>query len=177
MRRPALLPVLATTVALTLTVAGCTSGSATKRTVTVVNTITSSAAPASKPLSSVIVVSPTAPPSSAAVPKTTTSAPKPTPTTTKPTAAPIVKVDPTKADCAVILDNTDIKKAIGATVGTSANRIRLGPADRGVTGAIRCLYGSKDGGKTAPARIRLTQYSSAAAAKKQVAVDVQAAED
>jgi len=39
------------------------------------------------------------------------------------------------------------------------------------------LYGSKDGGKTAPVRIRLTQYGSAVAAQTQVAVDVQAALD
>ena len=46
-----------------------------------------------------------------------------------------------------------------------------------MTGAIRCLYGSKDAGKTAPVRVRLTQYSIAAAAQKQLGVDVQTAED
>ena len=46
-----------------------------------------------------------------------------------------------------------------------------------MTGAIRCLYGSTDKGKTAPVRVRLTQYSSAAAAKKQIGVDVAAAQD
>jgi len=86
-------------------------------------------------------------------------------------------VDPLKADCVVLLDPSDIKKAIGATVGTAANRIRLGAANRGVTGAVRCLYGSKDRGKTAPVRIRLTQYNSAAAAKAQFNVDVQTAQD
>lgn len=171
MRRPALLPVLATTVVLALTVAGCTSGSTTKRTVTVVNTITSSAAPASKPLSSVVVVSPAATPT----PTTTKTAPKPTPTA--PPAAAIVKVDPLKADCVVLLDPTDVKKAIGATIGTGANRIRLNATGRGATGAIRCLYGSKDKGKTAPVRIRLTQYSSAAAAQAQFKIDVQTATD
>ncbi len=168
MRRTALLPLLA----VALTVAACSSGSTTKRTVTVVNTVTSSAATTSKPLSSVVVVSPTTTPKP--TPTTTT---KPTPTTTKPTAAPVVKVDPLKADCAIILDDTDVKKALGATIGTTTNRVRLGAADHGVTGAIRCLYGSKDAGKTAPVRVRLTQYSSPAAAQKQLGVDVQTAED
>jgi hypothetical protein len=139
--------------------------------VTVVNTITSSAAPASKPQSSVVVVSPTA----TSAPATTKTTPKPTPTT--PPVAAIVKVDPLKADCAVLLDPADVKKGIGATIGTGANRIRLGGTGRGATGAIRCLYGSKDGGKTAPVRVRLTQYSSAAAAKSQFNTDVQTAED
>ena len=75
------------------------------------------------------------------------------------------------------MDASDIKKAINATVGTKTNRIRLGAGDKGATGAIRCLYGSTDGGKSAPVRLRLTQYSTAAAAKKQVDVDVQAAQD
>lgn len=82
-----------------------------------------------------------------------------------------------KADCASTLDASDVKKAINATVGTKTNRIRLGAGDKGATGAIRCLYGSTDNGKSAPVRLRLTQYGSAAAAKKQVDVDVQAAQD
>lgn len=169
MLRQALLPVLV----IALIVTGCSSGSSTKRTVTVVNTITSGAPASGAPkTSSVVVVSPSVP--ATAAPKTT---PKPTPTTTSVAAAPIVKVDPTKADCATILDATDIKKAIGVTVANNTNRIRLGAAAHGVTGAIRCLYGSKDAGKSAPVRIRLTQYSSAAAAKTQVLVDVQAAQD
>lgn len=171
MRRTAFLPVLA----IVLIVAGCSSGSTTQRTVTVVDTVTG-AAPASgatKPTGSVVVVNPSATAPTTA-PKTT---PKPTTTATRATAAPVVKVDPIKADCAAILDANDIKKAIGVTVANTSNRIRLGASVRGVTGAIRCLYGSKDAGKSAPVRIRLTQYSSAAAAKTQVAVDVQAAQD
>ncbi len=169
MRRTALASLLLLAVGL----AGCSSASTTKRTVTVVNTVTS-AAPVTTTPSSVVVVAPT---TKTTVKPTPTTTPKPTPTTTSPSAAPIVKVDPLKADCASILDAADIKKAIGATVGSTTNRIRLGPTEKGATGAIRCLYGSKDAGKSAPVRIRLTQYSSAAAAKKQVEVDVQAAQD
>lgn len=181
MRRLALVSALA----LALTVAGCTSGSTTKRTVTVVNTVTSAPTTASapKPSSGVVVVNPSGPATTAApVSKTAASAPPKTPKTTappttKPTVAPIVKVDPLKADCASLLAASDVKSAIGATIGANNNRVRLGAADRGATGAIRCLYGSKDAGKTAPVRLRFTQYSSAAAAKKQVGVDVQTAQD
>ena len=159
-------------VAITLT--ACSSGTATQRTVTVVNTITSNSAPGSRS-GSVIVVSPSIPkPTAKSTPKPT---PKPTPTTTSASAAPIVKVDPLKADCASTLDASDIKNAINVTVGSTTNRIRLSATDKGATGAIRCLYGSKDAGKTAPVRIRLTQYSTAVAAKKQFEVDVQAAQD
>ena len=159
-----------------LTIGGCNSGSTTQRTVTVLNTVPSSSAPTSAPRStgSVVVVSPSA---SATPPKTTpkTTAPT-TPATTAVSAAPFVKLDPLKADCASTLDAADIKKAIGVTVGANTNRIRLGPAGKS-SGAIRCLYGSTDAGKSAPVRVRLTQYGTAAAAKKQVEVDVQAAQD
>ncbi len=169
MRPAAFLPLFVTA----LILAGCTAGSTTKRTVTVVNTVTGSSASASGPKTtgSVIVVSSSAPASS---PKTT---PKPTPTTASSSAAPIVKVDPLKADCTTILAAADIKTAIGVTVTGKTNRIRLGAATRGVSGAIRCLYGSPDNGKTAPVRVRLTQYSSAAAAKAQIGVDTQTAQD
>lgn len=172
MRRTAIASLLLVAV----TAVGCTSGTATQRTVTVVNTITSSTASASGPKSSgsVIVVSP----STTSTPKSTpkpTPTPTPTPTSAKP--APIVKIDPLKADCSSTLDASDIKKAISATVGDKTNRIRLGASDKGATGATRCLYGSTDGGKSAPVRIRLTQYNAAAAAKKQVDVDVQASQD
>ncbi len=153
-----------------LTVAGCTSSSATKRTVTVVNTVSAGAASPSTARSVIV-----AGPSTSRPPTTKVSTPKPTPT--RPSVAPIVKVNPMNADCAVVLDAADIKKAIGATVGTTHNRIRLGPAAHGVVGAIRCLFGSKDNGRSAPVRIRLTQYNSAAAAKAQVEVDVRAAQD
>lgn len=168
------------TLALALTVAGCSSGSTTKRTVTVVNTVTGGSTPSAVVApSSVIVVNPSgsaSPASSAPVssPPATTKATK---TTAASSAAPIVKIDPLKADCADLLAADDVKTALGATIGSTNNRVRLGTADHGVTGAIRCLYGSKDKGKTAPVRIRLTQYSTAAAAKTQINVDVAAAQD
>ncbi len=169
MRRTVLLPLFV----VALTVAGCNSGSTTKRTVTVVNTVTSSAAAASRPLNTVVVVSPPTTPK----PATSSSSPTPTPPPTTPTVAPIVKIDPLKADCAVILDASDVKSALGVAIGSNTNSVRLGPGSHGLTGAIRCLYGSKDGGKTAPVRIRLSQYNTAAAARRQMSVDVQSAQD
>lgn len=177
MRRIATVSALALTFA--LAVAGCTSGSTTKRTVTVVNTVTNSSTAVSGPKTSSgpIVVNPVGSGTTApSAPKTTTPTTT-APSTTKVTAAPIVKVDPLKADCGSLLAASDVKAALGATIGNNNNRVRLGAADRGVTGAIRCLYGSKDSGKTSPVRIRLTQYGSAAEAKKQVGVDTQVAQD
>jgi len=72
------------------------------------------------------------------------------------------------ADCAALVNATDIKRVTGATVPTATSRIRdVANADRGVTGKIRCLVGVK--GKDYAAAIGLTKFSSAAAAKKQVA--------
>ena len=113
---------IVSTLALALTLAGCTSGSTTKRTVTVVNTITSgAAASAPKTTSGVVVSSPsgsakpsTTAPSSSAPPKTT----KTTPTKASTSAAPFVKIDPLKADCADLLTSDDVKTGIGATIGS-----------------------------------------------------------
>lgn len=178
MRRLLLVPVLA----VALAVSGCGTSSGPKKTVTVVNTITSSAATGSVSGSgsapSLTVVGSPNPSVSGSPTATASTRPSSSPaTTTSVSKVPIVKVDPLQASCPNLLSSPDIKKAIGATVGTKSNRIRLGAADRGVTGAIRCLYGSTDSGKTAPVRIRLTQYNTAAAAKKQVGVDVQASLD
>jgi len=173
--------VSALALALALAAAGCTSATTTKRTVTVVNTITNAAtaSAAAKAPQSVVVVGSSAAggsalPSAPAVPTATTTS-SPTPTTSA--AAAIIKVDPLTVDCSALISAADVKKSIGATIGGSNNRVRLGAADRGVTGAIRCLYGSTDAGKTAPVRIRLTQYSSAAAAQAQVGVDNRTAKD
>lgn len=189
--RRLLLPLLSAA----LLASACTSTSGTRPTVTVVNTVTpgaSSAAAAAGSLApssaGITVVGSTAPsgkqPSLAPSPipsPTASGSPRPSPSAnpstgvTKPAA--VAKVDPLGASCPSLLSSTDIKKAINATVGTSNNRVRLGAGAHGVKGAIRCLYGSPDAGKTAPVRIRLTQYNSVASAQKQIGVDTQVAQD
>jgi hypothetical protein len=176
MRRALLIPLLA----LPVLVAGCNSGATTKQTVTVVNTVTSSAAAAASPGGSVVVSAPsgTTPPKttatrSSAIPTVGKSTSKPASTTTAPSAAPIVKVDPLKSDCSSLLDSSDIKKAIGATVAQGSSRKKDVPnAGRGITGKIRCYYPKADAKGTAPMVIALTQYTSAAAAAKQIQVTV-----
>ncbi|MET3805145.1 hypothetical protein ABIB25_002145 [Nakamurella sp. UYEF19] len=177
MRRVVILPLLA----LALIVAGCSSGSTTKRTVTVVNTVTSGSGSQTTPKSgSVIVVSPSVSPSGTPTPTPTPTSPKttPKPTTSKPTVAPIVKVDPLAADCAAILDSADIKKGLSFTIAGGAIRKKdvANPA-RGITGKIRCYYPKADANGTAPVVVALTQYASVAAAGKQVEVTVQAETD
>lgn len=161
-----------------LLVAGCSSGSQAKKTVTVVNTVTGGSVAASAPNtpSSVVVVS-----SSRSVPVKTTAAtaatssskPKPTPKPTTSSAAAIVKVDPLKSDCSTLLDSADVKKAIGATVpdGSVRKKDVANPA-RGITGKIRCYYPKADAKGTAPIVVALTQYANAAAAAKQIATTV-----
>jgi len=158
-----------------LLVAGCSSGSQAKRTVTVVNTVTGGSVAVSTPNtpSSVVVVS-----SSKSVPMKTTAAipsskPKPTPKPTTSSAAVIVKVDPLKSDCSTLLDSADVKKAIGATVpdGSVRKKDVANPA-RGITGKIRCYYPKANAKGTAPIVVALTQYTNAAAAAKQIATTV-----
>ncbi len=152
--------------ALALVVSACTSSTAAKKTVTVVNTITSGPTSGT---SSVVVVSPSASAKpTKAPPKTTAS---PTPTSEKP--APFVKIDPLLAECPTILSASDVKRALGAAVpaGSARKKDVPNPA-RGVVGKIRCYYPSANATGTAPVVVAFTQYASAAAAKKQVAITV-----
>ena len=203
MRRLIAVPVLA---GLLLT-AACSSTSGTKRTVTVVNTVTGKSTGATGTAagtgSSIVIGSSGAKPSGTAAtsPATpgsaatgsvpvsgsgatsggasgsgTASTTKTTPATST-SAAPFKKVDPTTADCSALITAGSVKSALGITIPDSSTRVRIGAASNGATKAIRCLYGSKDGGKTAPVRVRLTQYNSTANAKKQLDIDIQTAKD
>ena len=177
MRRAILLPALA----LALAVTSCNSGSTTaQRTTTVVHTVTGGTAggSAAGPPSSVVVAAPSSTPSPVSTSRSTSAAPTPKKTTAppKPTATsapPIVKVDPLASDCSSLLDPSDVKKAIGATVGAGSSRKKdVANPLRGITGKIRCYYPKADAKGTAPVVIALTQYATAAAAAKQVKTTV-----
>ncbi len=103
----------------------------------------------------------------------TTASTTVTTSSTKSSTPAFKKVDPTAANCADLMDSGDVQNDLGFTIGNTNSRIRLGAGDNGATKAIRCLYGSKDGGKTAPVRIRLTEYDSAAHAEKQLKIDLE----
>ncbi len=164
--------------ALTLSACGSSSSGA-KRTVTVVNTITSAASASSAsgasliPSASVTVSVSGAGSASASASASPSPSPSPRPSPSpSPSVAPVVKVDPLKANCSSLLTSSDVKKAIGATIGTNVALVKYGTGDRGQTGALRCLFGAV-GNATAPVRVRLTQYASAAAAAKQLQIDLQ----
>jgi hypothetical protein len=76
--------------------------------------------------------------------------------------------------CTSLLDNTDIKKALGATIPSSSSRIVdvANPA-RKMTGRIKCYYGVKTGSDAHPVAVALAQYQSAGAADDQIALTVQ----
>lgn len=161
-----------------LLVAGCSSSSQAKRTVTVVNTVTGSSVAVSTPStpstpSSVVVVSSSKPAPAKTTAAASSSKPKPTPKPTTSAAAAIVKVDPLKSDCSTLLDSADVKKAIGATVPDGSVRKKdVANPPRGITGKIRCYYPKADAKGTAPVVVALTQYTNAAAAAKQIATTV-----
>ena len=171
----------------------CSNSTQTRRTTTVIATVTGSQA-AGSPSGSVppttgsgiTVVEPsgsaTAPSGSATAPSgsatattkpPTSTAPKTTssaPTSTSEAAAPInTKVNMLDADCSALLNATDIKKVTGKTVPTGSSRIRdVANPDRKITGKIRCLYGVK--GTDSKVVVGLTKFATPAAAKAQVAV-------
>jgi len=177
-----------------LALTACSNTAQTRRTTTVVATVTGSqpagsdsgsAAPTAPTTGSGITVvepsgsatvpsgsataptgSPTATAPTSTVPTTTSTAP----TTTSESAAPInTKVNMLDADCSALLNATDIKKVTGKTVPTATSRIRdVANPDRKITGKIRCLYGVK--GTDSKVVVGLTKFATPAAAKAQVAV-------
>jgi hypothetical protein len=173
-----------------LALTACSNTAQTRRTTTVVQTVTGSqaAGTASGSLAptsgtGITVVAPsgsaTAPTGSGTAPtgsgSATAATSKAKPTTTAPvstsqSAAPInTKVNMLDADCSALLNATDINKVTGKTVPTATSRIRdVANPDRKITGKVRCLYGVK--GKDSKVVVGLTKFASPAGAKAQVAV-------
>jgi hypothetical protein len=84
------------------------------------------------------------------------------------------KVNPLHAACTSLLDNNDIKKALGATVPSSSSRIvDVANPERKMTGRIKCYYGVKTGSDAHPVAVALAQYQSAGAADAQIGLTVQ----
>lgn len=203
--RPALATLALATSAVLLV--GCSSNSANRRTVTEIVTAPSSAAAtsgASPTGSSVVVTVPSetaassgpassggsatsAPSSGASVTSGSSGAPSSAPssasssapaTTTGATATggPIQKVDPLTIDCTRILIPGDVQRILGKQISAATTRTRFGAqANISATGAVRCAYGVVAGKQKAS--IRVTQYSSTAAAEKQVGVTVASEKD
>lgn len=168
MRRPL---VLAAAIAGLMLVTACGSDtSGARRTVTAVVTVSSGAeasgseAAASAPESG-----------DSAAPESSAASPSPSPTSSSVSAAPIVSVDPLKADCAAVISAADVKKTL--TVDIPNDRIKVNVAevntDIGQTGRIRCFYGLAADKKSGAVTMALTQYTDAAAAQAQVEVTVQ----
>lgn len=198
-------PVLATLALATSAVllVGCSSNSANRRTVTEIVTAPSSAAAtsgASPTGSSVVVTVPSetaassgpassggsatsAPSSGASVtsgssgaPSSASSSAPATTTGATATGGPIQKVDPLTIDCTRILIPGDVQRILGKQISAATTRTRFGAqANISATGAVRCAYGVVAGKQKAS--IRVTQYSSTAAAEKQVGVTVASEKD
>lgn len=79
------------------------------------------------------------------------------------------KVNPLSVDCTSLLSVADVKSVTGTTIPVAASRVSdVANPKVGSTGSIRCLYGVTAGKQKLS--VRLTQYSSAAAAAAQIAV-------
>ncbi len=164
--------VLAAAVSGVLLVSACGSDTGTRRTVTAVVTVSSGAeAPSGSAEASAgpeASGSGEASGSAAASPSAT-----PSPTVT---AAPVVTgIDPLKVDCGAIISAADVKKALNIDIPNDRLKVAVAEVntDAGQTGSVRCLYGLSADKKTGQITLRLTSYTDAAAAQKQVGVTVQ----
>lgn len=180
MRRLVLLPVL---VAATVGLSACSSSTGAGRTVTVKRTVTSQQQSAPSQPSNMVTV-----PASGG---TTTSGPSGSqgsggPSTAPSTGAsspsgstgPTVKVDPLKADCSILLSQSDVKKALDIDIASGSYRIKdVADEKRGVTGKVRCRYGSTDNGKTGKVGVLLTQFKDTTSADTQISLSRQTEQD
>lgn len=184
MRRLVLLPVL---VAATVGLAACNSSTGAGQTVTVKRTVTGGAS-VSQTQSSVRVTVPSGsvvPSGSSASGQSGSAGPSASgasgaadSTAATTTTGPAVKVDPLKADCSVLLSPTDVKKALKIDIPSGSYRIKdVADPARGVTGKVRCRYGSTDNGKTGKVGVLLTQFKDVTSADKQVAFSKQTEQD
>ncbi|MBM9466797.1 hypothetical protein [Nakamurella leprariae] len=168
--------IAATTAVVALLLSACGSGTGERRTVTVNETVT---AASTADTAAAGATDGTAPDSTGA-PATDSSAPATTPatpSTTSSSAAPTVQVDPLTNDCAALMNAADVKRTLNADIADTRARIQdVANPDRGVTGRIKCLYGTADN-KSGDVTILLTQYTDAAAATAQVAATVTAERD
>jgi hypothetical protein len=164
--------VLAAAVSGVLLVSACGSDTGTRRTVTAVVTVSSGAEVPSG--SAGESAGPEASGSGEASPAESPQASaSPSPTVT---AAPVVTgVDPLKVDCGAIISAADVKKALNIDIPNDRLKVAVAEVntDAGQTGSVRCLYGLSDDKKSGQITLRLTSYTDAAAAQKQVGVTVQ----
>ncbi len=192
---------LVSLIALSLLLAACGSTSGTRPTVTQVVTVTGTS-PASTTGASITVVGPgasdstgssstgqattgtaasgtgssatdTAAPSTGSATATGSGSSATGSTSGVASSVPIQTVSPLKVDCAALLDDRDVKKALGATISSASSRIvDVANPEREMTGRVKCYYGVQSDSQAHPVSIAIAQYSSPAAALAQVAVTI-----
>lgn len=86
---------------------------------------------------------------------------------TSETMAPVVTVDPLKADCTKVLNPTELGKVFGQLPAGTGRLLEAANPDRGITGRLKCQYGVADSG-TIAVQVVLAQFSSQQAALAQM---------
>ncbi len=81
------------------------------------------------------------------------------------TAAPVVTVDPLKADCTKIMNPTELGKAFGQLPSGTNRILEAANPEREITGRLKCQYGVE--GSAIAVQVILAQFSSAEAATTQ----------
>lgn len=82
--------------------------------------------------------------------------------------APVVTVDPLKADCTKVLNPTELGKAFGQLPAGTGRLLEAANPDRQITGRLKCQYGVSEDGSAIAVQVILAQFSSQQAAETQM---------
>jgi hypothetical protein len=104
---------------------------------------------------------------------TSGSASETAPTSASTSMAPIVKVDPLKANCAKVLNNTELGAVFGQLPAGTARVVEGANPDRKITGRLKCQYGVADDKSTIAVSVVLAQFETVEAATAQISTTVQ----
>lgn len=160
------------------TVTGCGASSDAPRTVIVTETAATSGADATSAGSETAAGSetsagdptsagPVTSPGDSTSAGTPTSAGDPTSAGASESMAPVVKVDPLKADCTQVLNSTELGTSFGQLPAGTKRLLEAANPDRQITGRLKCQYGVADSG-TVAVQVVLAQFASQEAAEAQM---------
>ncbi len=101
-----------------------------------------------------------------------TSAPSGNATSASASMAPIVKLDPLKADCMKVLNGTELTKVFGSLPAGTGRLLEAANPARKITGRLKCQYGVAADKSTIAVSIVLAQFESVEAATAQITTTV-----
>jgi hypothetical protein len=150
--------------------AGCGSSAADRPTILVTETASASADPSSEPAATTTGTAPAATTSggsadASTVDETTPASTDGTTAGSSESVAPVVTVDPLKADCTKVLNPTELGRSFGQLPAGTNRILEAANPEREITGRLKCQYGVE--GERIAVQVVLAQFTSQAAAEAQ----------